>query len=146
MLMILKSNDMHPYPLQEVQLLEMHDLQLRLTCSLRYLQKKVKNPLLPASVLIADKAYFRRDRVFSVLKTNVGGRYVLKLHRYVDITGYRLIAAYLLSNCLKGTDYFIYFQQVLPKLLDNELVSTEMHPSLWYQLDGSSTHFLYATI
>ena len=55
--------------------------------------------------------------------------------------GDHLIGLYLLPERLTGQSYLIFFQQVLPKLLDNAHVSTAMRSSIWFQNDGASAHF-----
>ena len=68
---ILHTNDMHPYHIQRVQLLNEDDFAPRLAFARWYLEMHARDPRFPDTVLFTDEVTFTREEMFNSHSSHV---------------------------------------------------------------------------
>lgn len=150
---ILHTNDMHPYHIQRVQLLEPADFAPRLTFARWYLQMCTRDRRFPSYIMFTDEATFTREGVFNSHNTHMWSEenpHATRTHAaqqrfsvnvWAGIVGNHLVGPYLLPQRLTGANYLCFLQEVLPQLLDDAHISAATRSSMWFQHDGAPSHY-----
>ena len=68
---ILHANDMHPYHIQRLQLLNEEDFAARLASAHWYLEMRARDPRFPDTVLFIEEATFTREGMFNSHNSHV---------------------------------------------------------------------------
>lgn len=151
---ILHTNEMRPYHIQRVQLLDEGDFAPRLAFSRWYLQIRARDPVSQTPfcsifvlVTFTRKGMFNSHNTHQWSEKNpYATRTRASQERFsanvgFSIVGDHLVGPYLLKQRLTDANYLLFLQQVLPQPLDDKHVSTVIRSSVWFQHDGPSTHY-----
>lgn len=149
----LNSNDMHPYHIQQVQLLQREDFDARLAFARWYLQMRTVNRCFPRSILFTDESSFTREGVCNLHNSRTWSRenphstrtraaqVRFAVNVWAGVVGDHLVGPYLLPNRLRGPEYLIFLQRVLPQLLVDAHVPAARRSTMWFQHDGAPAHY-----
>ncbi|GFV76758.1 DUF4817 domain-containing protein [Trichonephila clavipes] len=88
-----------------------------------------------------QKAARNRDRT---ARTKLNEEIVLDMVETtpsLSTRGDHLIGPYILPDRLTGPRYLIFWEQVLPELLDSAHVTAATRTSMWFQRDGAPANF-----
>lgn len=148
---VLQREGLHPYHLQRVQLLLPADYPARERFARWYLDQCCQDAHFPSYVLMTDEAYFTREGMFNYHNVHLwagenphGIRPHAAQHRFsvnvwAGLVGDVLVGPYLLPSPLTSANYLIFFQEVLPTLLDT--VPQHIRRHMWFQHDGAPPHY-----
>lgn len=150
---ILRSQNLHPYHIQRVQLLREQDFGPRVEFSRWYLAMRSRDPRFVNSILFTDESTFSREGMWNAHNSHVwcdenphetrsrAAQERFSVNVWAGILGDCLIGPYLLPERLTGGNYLIFLDQVLPQLLADAHVPVGSRRQMWFQHDGAPAHY-----